>query len=223
MTSPLEPRMQGPTADEQREHVRFLEAYYSKVHGFYDATRKYFLLGRDRLLEQIAEDQPEIIIEVGCGTGRNLRKLRRMLPGARFGAIEPCPSMREHALRKIPGLRVTPEFAEDADLTALFSAKPDAILLSYTLSMMRDPVRALRNCVGALAPGGRVYAVDFGNGRGLGGLGRKLFLGGLKNEGGGIEPLLRRAQDGALRGSSRREVGAVRAQAGSEGREPAGA
>jgi S-adenosylmethionine-diacylgycerolhomoserine-N-methlytransferase len=171
--------LEGPTADEQREHLRFLEAYYSKVHGFYDATRKYFLLGRDRLLEQIAEDQPEIIIEVGCGTGRNLRRLRRMLPGARFGAVEPCPSMREHALRKIPGLRVTPDFAEDADLTALFSAKPDAILLSYTLSMMRDPVRALRNCVGALAPGGRVYAVDFGNGRGFGGLGRKLFLGGL--------------------------------------------
>lgn len=179
MTSPPEPRGERPTADEQREHVRFLEAYYSKVHGFYDATRKYFLLGRDRLLEQIAEDQPEIIIEVGCGTGRNLRKLRKMLPEARFGAIEPCPAMREHATRKIPGLRVTPEFAEDADLSALCSARPDAILLSYTLSMMLDPVRGLRNCIEALAPGGRVYAVDFGTGRGLGRLGRTLFLRGL--------------------------------------------
>jgi S-adenosylmethionine-diacylgycerolhomoserine-N-methlytransferase len=171
--------LEGPTADEQREHLRFLEAYYSKVHRVYDATRKYFLFGRDRLLEEIAEDHPEIVIEVGCGTGRNLRKLQRMLPGARFGAIEPCPSMREHAMRKIPGLRITPECAEDADLGALFSAKPDAILLSYTLSMMREPARALRNCVEALAPGGRVYAVDFGNGQGFGRLGRKLLLGGL--------------------------------------------
>ena len=31
----------------------------------------------------------------------------------------------------------------------------------------------------AVGPQGRVYAVDFGNGRGLGRVGRKLFLGGL--------------------------------------------
>lgn len=161
--------------EQDQNHIAFLDAYYSKVYPIYDATRKYFLFGRDSLLDEIVRLQPGTVIEVGCGTGRNLAKLKRRLTRTQFGAVEPCTSMREYALQKYPWLTISPSLAEDAQLDRLLPEKPDIIFLSYALSMIQHREQVLENCISALASQGRVYVVDFGNLQGLGRIGQKAF------------------------------------------------
>ena len=47
---------------------------------YYDASRRYYLLGRDRLLDQLAPPPGGSILEIGCGTGRNLIGAARRYP-----------------------------------------------------------------------------------------------------------------------------------------------
>ena len=58
-----------------------LERYYQFHSRIYDATRWSFLFGREEVLLRAASvTTPKRILEVGCGTGRNLPGLRRRFP-----------------------------------------------------------------------------------------------------------------------------------------------
>lgn len=60
---------------------------YRFTRYIYDASRRYYLLGRDELIDHIADRETGAVLEVGCGTARNLIALaRRASPFAvRFG------------------------------------------------------------------------------------------------------------------------------------------
>ena len=47
---------------------------YRCQHHIYDLTRKYYLLGRDRLLAGLRPHAGDAVLEIGCGTGRNLAR-----------------------------------------------------------------------------------------------------------------------------------------------------
>jgi S-adenosylmethionine-diacylgycerolhomoserine-N-methlytransferase len=148
-----------PSAHEA--HRRFLNAYYGTSRHFYDLTRKYYLFGRDRLLRQLADERWSTLVEVGPGTGRNLRILHRRRPEARLGAVEPCDEMLGHARERCPWATLTSGFAESADLVAVHGERPDRILFSYCLSMVSEPRAALARARQMVAPGGSVVVVDF--------------------------------------------------------------
>ncbi len=154
-----------PTA--RAAHRAFLNAYYRNVRYVYDATRKYYLFGRDRVLHELLDEPWSTLVEVGPGTGRNLRLLCARRPRARFGGIEASDAMLDLARERCSGMRIDLGFAEDADYTALLGARPERILFSYCLSMVQDAERALQNAMRQLAPGGKVVVVDFGDMRGL--------------------------------------------------------
>lgn len=145
------------------EHRRFLNRYYGWSRHIYDVTRKYYLLGRDKALERLLEEPWERLVEVGPGTGRNLRKLHRARPSARFGGVDACDEMLEHARKNCPWARLEYGFAEEADYVELLGGRPDRVLFSYCLSMVQDPIKALENARDSLAPGGEVWVVDFGD------------------------------------------------------------
>ena len=142
-------------------HRRFLNAYYGPSRHFYDLTRKYYLFGRDRLLRELSGETWSMLVEVGPGTGRNLRVLHRARPDARLGGVEPCDAMLGHARSRCPWAHLTQGFAESADLTAVHGARPDRILFSYCLSMVSDPRAALQRARQMVAPTGSVVVVDF--------------------------------------------------------------
>src|SRR5581483_4236327 len=102
------------------------------------------------------------LVEVGAGTGRNLRKLYRRRPHAAYGGIEPCAPMRLHGRSRASWAKWVDAFSEDADYLSVLGRRPDRILFSYCLSMVGDPAASLRRAVDALAPGGEVAVVDFG-------------------------------------------------------------
>jgi S-adenosylmethionine-diacylgycerolhomoserine-N-methlytransferase len=151
----------------QSEHRDFLNRYYGWSRHIYDLTRKYYLIGREVALRDLLQEDWEVLVEIGPGTGRNLRKLHNGRPTARLGGIEASDQMLEHARNRCPWATLLHGFAESADYSNLLGARPDRILFSYCLSMVQDPVAALENARNALAPGGEILIVDFGDLNGI--------------------------------------------------------
>lgn len=147
----------------RENHRRFLNEYYGISRHFYDLTRKYYLLGRDREIRALLAEDWESLIEIGPGTGRNLRSLYRSRPIARYGGVEASDEMLSHARRLCPFAAIVQGFAEDANLKELLGAPPDRILFSYCLSMVQKPLAAIENAVESLAPDGELVIVDFGD------------------------------------------------------------
>lgn len=150
-------------------HAGQMDAIYRTQRHFYDLTRKYYLLGRDRLIAGIAPPPGGGVLEIGCGTGRNLIAAARAWPDARFFGIDISEAMLETARAKVEKAGLTGRIVlaqGDAtlfDAPALFGvAAFDRIFQSYTLSMIPDWRGAMREAAGKLAPGGRLDVVDFG-------------------------------------------------------------
>ncbi|MBE7493261.1 MAG: class I SAM-dependent methyltransferase [Planctomycetes bacterium] len=144
------------------DHTAFLERFYRVQRHFYDLTRRLFLFGRERALARVTRQRPGSVLEIGCGTARNLARLRRRLPGADLCGVDACSQMLKSARRR-PGLRLYHRRAEDIASPAELGRPGgfDAVLLSYALSMMpqwRPALQAARRC---LAPGGALHVVDF--------------------------------------------------------------
>ena len=72
------------------DHAALMNRVYrwQRRWGFYDATRKYYLLGRDPLIAGLAPPEGATVLEIGCGTGRNLVLAAQRYPGARFHGID---------------------------------------------------------------------------------------------------------------------------------------
>lgn len=149
-------------ADAAREkHRAFLNRYYGVSRHFYDLTRKYYLFGRDRELSSLSGEDWQSLIEVGPGTGRNLVKLHRKRPQARFGGVEASDEMLLTARHACPFAELVHGFAEHAPYSDVLDVAPERILFSYCLSMVEDPDLAIEQARSQLAPGGQLVLVDF--------------------------------------------------------------
>src|SRR5699024_9494364 len=144
-------------------HAAHMDAIYRTQRHFYDLTRKYYLLGRDALIDGLEAPAGGSVLEIGCGTGRNLICAARRWPEARFYGIDISEAMLETARANVAkaGLADRISFAQgDAtafDAMALFGVEGfDRVFQSYTLSMIPDWRGALREGVSKLAPGGRL-------------------------------------------------------------------
>lgn len=146
-----------------------MDAIYRTQRHFYDLTRKYYLLGRDALIEGLAPPAGGHVLEAGCGTGRNLIVAARRWPDAHFYGVDISEAMLETARKNVAkaGLSDKIVFAQgDAtafDAAAMFGrADFDRVFQSYTLSMIPDWKGAIREGASKVAPGGRLDIVDFG-------------------------------------------------------------
>jgi S-adenosylmethionine-diacylgycerolhomoserine-N-methlytransferase len=163
-----------------------MDRVYRPQRHFYDLTRKYYLLGRDRLIADFALRPESTLIEVGCGTGRNLIAMARLYPEARLYGLDASAAMLETAQAKIcaAGLEhrilLRHGLAEEFS-PALFGVESfDHVLFSYSLSMIPDWRGALAAGISALSRDGRWHVVDFADLKGLGLLGRLALTAWLK-------------------------------------------
>src|SRR5262249_27122757 len=108
-----------------------------------DFTRKYYLLGRDRLIAELDARDGARVLEVGCGTGRNLIVAARRFPGARFFGVDVSTEMLTSAISSISRAGLAAQIsvahgdATRLDPAALFGAPTfDRIFISYSLSMI---------------------------------------------------------------------------------------
>jgi S-adenosylmethionine-diacylgycerolhomoserine-N-methlytransferase len=142
---------------------------YRRQRHIYNATRRYYLLGRDQMIARLHPEAGARVLEIGCGTGRNLLLAAEMFPDARFFGIDVSTEMLTTAISALErrGLasrvRVAHGDATASDPAALFAvAAFDAVMISYSLSMIPGWRRVLEAAAAHLKPGGRLHIVDFG-------------------------------------------------------------
>jgi S-adenosylmethionine-diacylgycerolhomoserine-N-methlytransferase len=150
-------------------HAALMDGVYRRQRHIYDLTRKYFLLGRDRMIAGLDAGPGTAVLELGCGTGRNIVLAARRHGEARFFGLDISAEMLSTAQASIKreALEGRTMLARgDAgafDPVALFGrATFDRIFISYALSMIPDWERAIAAALAALAPTGSLHIVDFG-------------------------------------------------------------
>ncbi|MGH6858950.1 MAG: class I SAM-dependent methyltransferase [Phyllobacterium sp.] len=152
------------------EHGPLMDRVYRHQRHFYDATRKYYLLGRDPMIAGLAPPERGSILEIGCGTGRNLVLAGEAYPRTALYGIDISNEMLATARRKIAaaglGARTHLAYADAAgfDPQALFGrGRFDRIFISYAISMIPQWQAVIREAVSHLQPGGALHIVDFGD------------------------------------------------------------
>lgn len=168
---------------EAVETARLMDAVYRHQRHFYDLTRKYYLLGRDRLIDELQPPEDGAVLELGCGTGRNLIAAARHYPGVQFYGLDISRHMLETAQKNIAkaGLsdRITlieGDAANPAATEGLGVPGFDRVMYSYTLSMIPIWREALAAGTARLKENGRIHVVDFGQQKRLPGWFRKLLF-----------------------------------------------
>jgi S-adenosylmethionine-diacylgycerolhomoserine-N-methlytransferase len=156
------------------DHGALMDQIYRRQRFIYDATRKYYLLGRDRLLQDLAVPPGGTVLEIGCGTGRNLIALAKRHPTAQLYGIDISEQMLETARNAAIKAGVSHRIALAlGDATKLNPAAAfgqtafDRVFFSYSLSMIPDWAEALNQAVHVLRPRGEAHVVDFGAADGL--------------------------------------------------------
>ena len=167
--------MTGPaTSSIFPDQARRMDANYAFQRHIYDLTRKYYLLGRDRLIAELDVAPGAHVLEIGCGTARNIVQAAWRYPGARFYGLDISAEMLKSARRTLNRqslsnrCRLARGDATDFDAKKLFGRVGfDRIVFSYTLSMIPGWEAALESACRLTAPGGAIHLVDFGQQDGL--------------------------------------------------------
>ena len=165
-------------SDRGPDHGALMDSVYKGQRHIYDLTRKYYLFGRDTLIERLDAAPGSRVLEIACGTGRNLAKIDARWPGTRLYGLDISREMLKSAARTLgrskgSGARLGEGDACAFDSVALFGEDAgveqgvDRVVLSYSLSMIPDWRRALDQGAQVLARGGELHVVDFGDLAGL--------------------------------------------------------
>jgi S-adenosylmethionine-diacylgycerolhomoserine-N-methlytransferase len=126
------------------------------------------------MLRRLADDLPDAagttptVLEVGCGTARNLRRLADMAPAARLYGLDASEEMLDTARRSLdrgglPNVTLGQGLAEEVDPPAMLgtSGPFDAVFFSYVLSMIPTWEAAVEAALNQVRPGGTLAVVDF--------------------------------------------------------------
>ncbi len=146
-----------------------MDRLYRRQRHVYDATRKYYLLGRDRLIHRLDPPAGSRVLEIGCGTARNLIVAARAYRDVHFFGIDISSEMLDTARRLVEreglgaDIRLARADATSFDPALLFGVPGfSRIFISYSLSMMPGWQAVLARALTWLAPGGELHVVDFG-------------------------------------------------------------
>jgi len=159
----------GDEAPQASDALLRMNRMYRWQRHIYDATRRYYLVGRDDMIANLHPAVGANVLEIGCGTGRNLVHAARRYPQGRFFGIDVSTEMLTSAMSAIAHadladrIRLAHADATSADPQNLFAiAGFDEVMISYSLSMIPEWHHVLEAAVRLLRPRGRLHVVDFG-------------------------------------------------------------
>ena len=155
---------------ELTERKAELNTYYRMHAPIYDLTRWAFLFGRNKLVRYLANNlsgrRPKTILDVGCGTGKNVIALARAVPDAEIIGCDLSDAKLAKARDAVKRLLEPNETRNieliNSSILTLKDRQFDLIVCSYMLSMTGDSlVPILHNIRQRLNPLGTLAVVDF--------------------------------------------------------------
>lgn len=146
-----------------------MDRHYRFQRHIYDLTRRHYLLGRDTLIAGLVPPDGGTVLEIACGTARNLVQAARLYPHARLFGFDISAAMLQTAGSRVAAaglaghIRLAQDDALAFDTQATFGfARFDRIFISYAVSMIPSWQQVLERAAEALAPQGSLHIVDFG-------------------------------------------------------------
>jgi S-adenosylmethionine-diacylgycerolhomoserine-N-methlytransferase len=126
------------------------------------------------MLNAIANRPASAVLEIGCGTARNLRYLAGRSPQHALYGMDASTEMLDTARRslrrdgQVGRIMLAHGLAGDVTLKMMHRDEPfDVVFCSYVLSMIPDYQPAIEAAFALLRPGGTMYVVDFWDQTGL--------------------------------------------------------
>ena len=148
-----------------KSHAERLESFYVAQVDAYDHFRKRLLTGRDELMRLMNPQKDEIWVDLGCGTGANLTMMdqQRLAELKKVYLVDLTESMLKVARERIreTGWKNVVTVCADATVWTPPEGTVDAVLFSYSLTMIPDWFAAIDRAYEFLKPGGVVGVVDF--------------------------------------------------------------
>lgn len=151
-----------------------MDRIYRHQRHIYDVSRKFYLLGRDQLIDGLQPPAGGSVLEIGCGTGRNLIRIAQRYPQCACYGLDVSSEMLETARASVARMeledriQLTQADATGFDPQALFGLVGfDRIVISYALSMIPPWQGVVAEALRRLDAGGSLHVVDFGDQSGL--------------------------------------------------------
>lgn len=152
------------------DHVSRVYRVWGRHPALYVAQDWFSFMGRHRSIRNDAADALDLkpgdrVLEIGCGTGRNLANLvDRVGPAGEVVGVDYTPEMLAAAKRLVDRRSWANVRLVEADAAALtverIDGPYDAVLAVMSLSAMPRWREALRRVVPLLQPGGRFVVAD---------------------------------------------------------------
>lgn len=146
------------------QQVNTMRNYYRFQSRVYDLTRWSFLFGRKNLLAQLQLPRDAVVLELGCGTGYNLRVLAEKHPDIKLIGVDVSPHMLARSAKATQRFSERVQLIEKPYGTDTFQLpdKVDVVLFSYALTMFNPGWdAAIDRAWEDLRPGGLIAVVDF--------------------------------------------------------------
>src|SRR6056297_3243956 len=88
-------------AEPTQSHGALMDSVYKGQRHIYDLTRKYYLFGRDTLIDGLNARSGMRVLEVACGTGRNLAKIGSAWPDVTLYGLDISSEMLKNARKAL--------------------------------------------------------------------------------------------------------------------------
>ena len=135
-------------------------AEYAKAASHYDEKWAFYVEATTReTLRRLPLSAASRVLDVGCGTGELLRRIRANVPDAVLAGLDPVPEMLDVAREKLSGhddLRVG-----YADRLPWNAGTFDVVVSCNMFHYISEPLTALREMARVLRPTGALVLTDW--------------------------------------------------------------
>ncbi len=143
---------------------RAVRAAFDRASAGYDAAALLQTRVRAELLSRLdlIRIAPEVVLDLGCGTGDGARRLKNRYRGALVVALDPAPGMLREARRRSGWLRPLQRVCGDVFQLPFRDGAVSLIFSNLMLQWCDDLDAALREIRRVLAPAGFLAFTTFG-------------------------------------------------------------
>jgi ubiquinone/menaquinone biosynthesis C-methylase UbiE len=149
--------MQTVTHQARTDDIQSFDRRSSAYEGWYLQGLLFDRVHRAALDLIPPEFCPETVLDVGCGTGRLLRKAAARWPAAQLAGVDPAEGMVNEARRLTPNAAF---YVGTAEALPLMDSSVDLVLTTVSFHHWGDQYQGVRQVTRVLRPGGYFLLAD---------------------------------------------------------------